>query len=71
MIARKVDYVPSGVINVDNIQEYYQPSEDAIDNLTNYDIPRMQGILDKPMRVISLNQPSNPEQGMAWFKLFN
>ena len=41
MIARKVDYVPSGVINVDNIQEYYQPSEDAIDNLTNYDIPRM------------------------------
>lgn len=72
MVAEKVNYIPPGTIDInDDLQEYFKPSEDAVNNLEIYDIPRVQEILDKTMRVISENEPSNPKQGMAWFKLFN
>ena len=73
MIAKKVDYISPGTIDInDNLQEYYKPSEKAINDLERYDIPRMQKILEKPMRIISESQPSsNLEKGMVWFKCSN
>lgn len=72
MIAQRVNSnIPQNEITIDNIDSYYSPSEEALNNLEDFDIPRMQGILDKRMRIISFDQPTNPESGMAWFKLFN
>lgn len=75
MKAETIDTIPQGIINIDNIDEYTQKILSTTNDLKNYDIPEMLNILDKPMRIISASQPSNPEQGMeqgmVWFKLFN
>ena len=72
MVAEKVNNnISQGTIDIDNINSYYTPSENAINALDNIDIPRMENIYNKQMRIISKSQPSNPEQGMALFKLFD
>lgn len=71
MVAEKINFIPSENIDIDDIQEYYSISENTVNNLEFYDIPRMQKILNEYTRVLSKDQPLNPFKGMAWFKLFD